>query len=101
MENDREDFCAHCMQIYQQNYEDDKNEVYLKNVLEQIRKFQVDVYSTETTLKWYTMNAFLYDIVNKSFRTNDVETIFHSRFVIREMYQQLMTRQMNSIVRVY
>lgn len=101
LENDREDFCAHCMQIYQQNYEDDKNEVYLKNVLEQIRKFQVDVYSTETTLKWYTMNAFLYDIVNKSFRTNDVETIFHSRFVIREMYQQLMTRQMNSIVRVY
>ena len=101
LETDREDFCAHCIEIYEKKYGNDENEEYLKKVLEQIREFQVDIYSTETALKWYTKNAFLYDVVNNSFRTNDVETIFHSRFVVREMHQQLMKRQVDSAIRVY
>lgn len=101
LETDREDFCVHCIKICQKKYGNNENEVYLKRVLEQIREFQVDIYSTQTALRWYTKSAFLYDIVNNSFRTNDVETIFHSRFVIREMHQQLMKRQIDSAIRVY
>lgn len=101
LETDRGDFCAHCIKMCQTKYGNNENEVYLRIVLEKICEFQVEIYSTKMALKWYTKNAFLYDIVNNSFRTNDFETIFRSRFVIREIHQQLMKRQINSTIRVY
>ena len=39
--------------------------------------------------------------MNASFRTNDIETIFHSRFVVREIWQELKKRQANADITVY
>src|SRR4051812_7925868 len=57
---DREDFCAHCVKVYQERYRHEDNEACLKTILKQVAEFQVDIYSNETVMKWYTKSAFLY-----------------------------------------
>ncbi|UJR11617.1 hypothetical protein I4U23_015799 [Adineta vaga] len=99
--HDREEFCTQCMKIFQKNYELEKNELRFKTMLEELRKFQEDIYTDDTVLRWYTMDSFLYRIINESLRADDVGILFHSRFVIRELNEQLIKRQYKSPIRVY
>ena len=98
---DREDFCIHCQKIFRKNYENDKNEKQLRKMDKQLREFKEDVDADDAVLRWYTKESFLYPMLNETLRTNDVVTLFHSRYVIRQLNEQLIKRQFNSPVRVY
>ncbi|CAF1364687.1 unnamed protein product [Rotaria sp. Silwood1] len=46
-------------------------------------------YNSSNVLSWYTRDSFLYRIVNKALRTQNILYIFKCRFFIIDMYQQL------------
>ncbi|CAF1171122.1 unnamed protein product [Adineta steineri] len=101
LSSDREEFCAQCMRVFESKYELEKKESWLKKIVEELRKFQEDIDDEDAVLKWYTKNSFVYRILNESLRTDDVGMLFHSRYVIRELNEQLIKRQCNDPVLVY
>ena len=101
LSRDREDFCTRCQKVFRKNYENNKNENQLKKMDEQLRKFKEDIDADDAVLRWYTKDSFLYRILNETLRTDDVVILFHSRYVIRQLNEQLIKRQFNSPVRVY
>ncbi|CAF2958556.1 unnamed protein product [Rotaria sp. Silwood2] len=54
---------------------------YANNEVEQkkIAKF-TSTYTLESAINWYTRDAFVYRLINKAFRTKDIDTIFKFRF---------------------
>ncbi|CAF3741192.1 unnamed protein product [Rotaria sp. Silwood1] len=64
------------------NYENDQIE---KN---KILEFQ-QIYSSDTCIRWYTRDTFLYLLVNRALRTQNINDIFKYRFYIKDLYQQL------------
>ncbi|CAF3150660.1 unnamed protein product [Rotaria sp. Silwood2] len=67
-----------CMLIYE-NDEIEKNKIIA---------FQ-RTYSLDTCIHWYTRDTFLYRLVNKALRTQNIDKIFKYRFYIKDLYQQL------------
>jgi tetratricopeptide (TPR) repeat protein len=65
-----------------------------------VREFEND-YSSGKALWWYSRESFLYKILNKALRTQNIEVLFLFRFVIGDIYRQLKQNQCKSIVRVY
>jgi tetratricopeptide (TPR) repeat protein len=47
-------------------------------------------YNSSNALLWFTKDSFLYRIINKALRTQNILYIFKSRFFIIDIYQQLM-----------
>ena len=43
-----------------------------------------------TALQWYTCDTFLYRLFNKAFRTENIYILFKFRYLISELYQELM-----------
>jgi tetratricopeptide (TPR) repeat protein len=64
------------------NYEND--EIERKKIIE----FQ-QTYSSDTCIRWYTSDTFLYRLLNKALRTQNINDIFKYRFYIKDLYQQL------------
>ncbi len=58
-------------------------------------------YSANKALWWYTRESFLYKMLNKALRVQNIEVLFLFRFVIVDIYQQLKENQCQSSVRVY
>ncbi|CAF1060514.1 unnamed protein product [Rotaria sp. Silwood1] len=58
-------------------------------------------YSSEKALWWYSRDSFLYKILNKALRTQNIDILFLFRFVIADIYQQLKQNQCQSSVLVY
>ena len=79
---DQDEFLAVCKQEY-------KNDA---SALIKIQEFS-EKYSPEDALWWYTRNTFLYRILNKSLRAFDIHNLFLLRFVIKDLYHQLLRRQ--------
>jgi tetratricopeptide (TPR) repeat protein len=50
---------------------------------------------------WYTRDSFLYEILNKALREQDIGLLFLFRFVIAHIYEHLKENQCQSRVRVY
>ncbi|CAF0946743.1 unnamed protein product [Didymodactylos carnosus] len=46
-------------------------------------------YKPFMAVEWYTKDSFLYRLLNKAFRTQDIETIFKYRYFITDLYSQL------------
>jgi tetratricopeptide (TPR) repeat protein len=65
-----------------------------------VREFEND-YSSDKALWWYSRESFLYKILNKALRTQNIDVLFLFRFVIGDVYRQLKQNQCKSIVRVY
>ncbi|CAF3732894.1 unnamed protein product [Rotaria sp. Silwood1] len=94
-DNDREELINLCKQIY------DGNKLELRNVEE----FE-QTYTPETAVWWYTKQCFLYKLLNKALRAQDIDMLIAFRFFISDLYQQLkelylMTSHLESITRVY
>lgn len=63
---------------------------YQNNPIEQakINDFERS-YSQDTALGWYTRDCFVYRLVNKALRTENIDNIFLYRFFINDLYRQL------------
>lgn len=63
---------------------------YSNNLVEQqkIDEFERN-YSPDNAIKWYTRDCFVYRLVNKALRTENIDNIFIYRFFIADLYRQL------------
>ncbi len=58
-------------------------------------------YKPEKALTWYTKPIFLYSLLNKALRLQNIELLFLLRFFIRDIYRELTRNQCQSSVKVY
>ncbi len=59
------------------------------SIIEEFEK----TYSPQTSLWWYTRQSFVYRILNKALRTQDIRVLIVFRFLIKDIYQQLKQEQ--------
>ncbi len=60
------------------------NDIYLK----QISDFEQN-YHSNAAIQWYTRDGFLYRLINRALRYEDIEVIIKYRFFIIDLYQKL------------
>jgi len=82
------------IQLCQKEYENNQKE------LEFVREFEND-YQADKALWWYTRQSFLYRMLNKALRVQNIDLLFLLRFVIGDIYQQLKQYQHQSSIRVF
>lgn len=58
-------------------------------------------YSSQHALFWYTKESFLYRLLNKALRTQNIDLLYLFRFFIYDAYEQLKQHQCASPIRVY
>ncbi|CAF1298003.1 unnamed protein product [Didymodactylos carnosus] len=58
-------------------------------------------YTPDECLRWYTKQTFLYILLNKSLRVQNIELLFLYRFFIRDTQRELAKNQCKSPVKVY
>lgn len=66
-------------------------ERYRNNAVERrkIEQFATE-YKQENVIEWYTRDCFLYRLVNRAFRTRNIEIIFKYRHIIVDLHQRLL-----------
>ena len=69
----------HKLKVY---YQDNREE------LQNIEIFRVG-YRSDEAIQWYTRQCFLYKIINKIFRDDNIELIYLFRFFIIDLWNQL------------
>ena len=57
--------------------------------VEKICDFEKNYRSAEA-IKWYTRDSFLFRLLNKSLRSENIADIYHFRFILSELYTQLI-----------
>ena len=90
IESDKQQLIQLCKKEYQTN----NAELIL------VREFEKD-YRSDKALWWYTRDTFLYKMLNKALRVQNIDLLFLFRFVIGDIYQQLKQYQQESPIRVY
>ncbi|UJR13243.1 hypothetical protein I4U23_000265 [Adineta vaga] len=65
-----------------------------------VKEFERD-YIPDRALWWYTRESFLYRLLNKALRTQDIDFLFLFRFFIRDLEKQLKEIQSPLPIRVY
>ena len=88
--NDRKELLDLCYNEY------DGNPIQLRLV----REFE-RTYSSKKILWWYSRETFLYRILNKALRTQNIDVLFLFHFIISDIERALRENQCQSIVRVY
>ncbi|UJR17649.1 hypothetical protein I4U23_004545 [Adineta vaga] len=65
-------------------------EIYIMepSKLTEIAEFEV-TYTLDEALSWYTRDSFVYKLLNKALRTNDIRLILIFRFFIIDLHRQL------------
>ncbi len=58
-------------------------------------------YSANDALWWYTRHSFLYRLLNKALRVQNIDLLFLFRFFIRDIEQQLEDSKCTSSIHVY
>jgi hypothetical protein len=87
---DKNEFILQCRENYKGN---DK-------VLKLINEFEKE-YASEYSLWWYTREAFLYRILNKALRIQNIDLLFLFRFYIQDVEQELHRSRYLLPIRVY
>ncbi|CAF3550270.1 unnamed protein product [Rotaria sp. Silwood1] len=80
--------------ICKQAYEKDKEQLAL------ILKFKNE-YLSDQALQWYTRDSFVYRMLNKALREQDIHLIFLFRFLISDLQKLLKKNQCSSRLTVY
>ncbi|CAF3391648.1 unnamed protein product [Rotaria sp. Silwood2] len=57
-----------------------------------LRQFE-ESYTPERALYWYTRHSFLYRMLNKALRVQNIDVLFLFRFFMQDLYQQLKNLQ--------
>ncbi|CAF4807826.1 unnamed protein product [Rotaria sp. Silwood1] len=68
--------------------------------LEIVHEFE-GYYKPKKAIWWYTRDAFVYRMLNKALRVQNIELLLLFRFVIHDIYQRLIKHQCQKAVRVY
>ncbi|CAF3316302.1 unnamed protein product [Rotaria socialis] len=68
--------------------------------LQLVHEFQNE-YSSDKSVWWYTRNSFVYRILNKALRVQNIDVLFVFRFFLRDIAQQLKENQWSSPGYVY
>jgi tetratricopeptide (TPR) repeat protein len=71
-----------------------------KRELDILQEFEQS-YSPDRSLWWYTRNSFLYRVLNKALRVQQIDLLYHFRFFIRDIEQQLKGNKCSSQIHVY
>ena len=90
IESDKKQLIQLCKKEYQNS----------NNELKCVREFEKD-YRKEKAVWWYTRDSFLYRMLNKALRVQNIDLLFLFRFFIGDIYQQLKLYQQQSPIRVY
>ena len=90
IENDKQDLIQLCKNEYQNNNAE----------LTLIHEFENE-YQADRALWWYSRDSFLYRILNKALRVQNIDLLFLLRFVISDIYRQLKQYQYQSSICVY
>ena len=71
-----------------------------KIMLDSIADFKTS-YKPEEAVQWYTRGSFIFGVVNKALRTENIVIIYQFRLLFRDIYQQLtkLQRQQESSLR--
>ncbi|CAF1321635.1 unnamed protein product [Adineta ricciae] len=77
------------------------NEQYQENSVQctKISEFKRTYRSTDAVM-WYTKEPFLYQVINRALRIQDIDTVFAFRFLIRDIYDQLETEQIKYLMKL-
>jgi tetratricopeptide (TPR) repeat protein len=87
---DKNEFISQCRLIYKTN----------KSCLTVLNEF-VENYESEHSLRWYTRDSFIYRLLNKALRIQNIDLLFLFCFYIRDIEKQLHENQYPSSVHVY
>ncbi|CAF0967163.1 unnamed protein product [Didymodactylos carnosus] len=79
-DNAEQEMLSYCRSYYEIN--DDKNE------LKKIELFY-QTYKSNKAIEWYTDECFLYKLLNKALRTEDIELLYLFRFFIIDLCAQI------------
>ncbi|CAF4254972.1 unnamed protein product, partial [Rotaria socialis] len=82
------------MELCKRIYHDNSNQLKILNEFEHN-------YVSSNALWWYTFDSFLYQLLNKSLNSINIDLLYLLQFFICELTQQLEKDQSSSIVRVY
>jgi len=88
--NEKQEFITFCKQHYKDNPPD----------LEVVEEFERD-YVPEKSLWWYTRHSFLFRLLNKALRVQNIDLMYLFRFFIRDLKQELENNKCSSPVHVY
>ena len=90
LSTDKDEFVVECMKEYHDQ----------PNILQDIQDFS-EYYVPITALFWYSRQTFLYPLLNKALRVENIDLLFLYRFLMRDIRDQLAQRQYPVPIRVY
>ncbi|CAF1032842.1 unnamed protein product [Adineta steineri] len=90
MLTDKNEFISFSLNEYHDN----------EDMLKIIKEFE-DEYSSDRAIWWYTRETFIYRLLNKSLRIQNIDLLFCLRFLIRDIEQQLQQYKCSSPLIVY
>jgi hypothetical protein len=88
--SDKNEFISLCKKYYKNNCD----------TLGIVKEFERN-YSSNRALWWYTRHSFLYQMLNKALRMQNIDLLFLLRFFIRDIKQQLEKNKCSTPVRAY
>jgi tetratricopeptide (TPR) repeat protein len=88
--NEKQEFITFCKQHYKDNPAD----------LEVVEEFERD-YVPKKSLWWYTRHSFLFRLLNKALRVQNIDLLYLFRFFIRDLKEELENNKCSSPVHVY
>ncbi|CAF1608096.1 unnamed protein product [Rotaria magnacalcarata] len=77
-EKEKNDMLDHCTAYYRHNKEE----------IKKINQFRIS-YTSDQAIKYYTNNSFLYKLLNRALRTEDVKLLYIFRFFIVDLCSEL------------
>jgi tetratricopeptide (TPR) repeat protein len=75
-------------------YQDNSNQLKI------LHEFEYN-YLASNALWWYTIDSFLYQLLNKSLNTKNIDLLYFLQFFIHDLIRQLKQYQSSSLKRVY
>ncbi len=87
---DKVELISLCKKQYEGNIEE----------LKILKEFE-QTYFSSRALWWYTRQSFLYRLLNKALRVQNIDLLFLFRFFIRDIERQLENNKCTSSIRVY
>lgn len=88
--NETKKFVAFCKQEYEGN----------PKQLKYVEEFE-EKYTSEISVWWYTRDTFLYQLLNKALRVQNIDMLYLFRFYIRALKQELEKYKCKKPVHVY
>ncbi|CAF1335203.1 unnamed protein product, partial [Didymodactylos carnosus] len=88
---------AELVKLCKEQYQDNKSELKILDEL-------TTEYESSRSLWWYTRESFLYRLLNKALRQQDINMLYTLRFFIHDLHQQLLLEQKRfteSLIHVY